>query len=30
MDLLTFSETTTHCPFKGNTVFFWLGEICGY
>ncbi|TMU17597.1 DUF427 domain-containing protein [Halomonas sp. ATBC28] len=26
MDLLTTSETTTHCPFKGNTVYFSLGE----
>ncbi|MCO7247518.1 DUF427 domain-containing protein [Halomonas sp. Mc5H-6] len=25
MDLLTLSETTTHCPFKGNTVYFSLG-----
>jgi uncharacterized protein (DUF427 family) len=26
MDLLTTSETTTHCPFKGNTVYFSLGD----
>lgn len=26
MDLLTVSETTTHCPFKGHTVYFSLGE----
>ena len=26
MDLLTPSETTTYCPFKGNTVYFSLGE----
>ena len=26
MDLLTISETTTHCPFKGNTVYFSLGD----
>tara|TARA_R110002012_G_scaffold55315_9_gene141204 strand:- start:5017 stop:5331 length:315 start_codon:yes stop_codon:yes gene_type:complete len=26
MDLLTVSETTTHCPFKGNTVYFSLGD----
>ncbi|MCO7247534.1 DUF427 domain-containing protein [Halomonas sp. Mc5H-6] len=26
MDLLTLSETTTHCPFKGNTVYFSLGD----
>ncbi|MGM0857681.1 MAG: DUF427 domain-containing protein [Pseudomonadota bacterium] len=26
MDLLTTSETTTYCPFKGNTVYFSLGE----
>lgn len=26
MDLLTLSETTTHCPFKGNTVYFSLGN----
>ena len=26
MDLLTTSETTTHCPFKGSTVYFSLGE----
>jgi len=25
MDLLTLSETTTHCPFKGSTVYFSLG-----
>ncbi|GAA0701319.1 DUF427 domain-containing protein [Vreelandella titanicae] len=25
MDLLTTSETTTHCPFKGDTVYFSLG-----
>ncbi|PKG52991.1 MULTISPECIES: DUF427 domain-containing protein [Halomonadaceae] len=26
MDLLTPSETTTHCPFKGHTVYFSLGD----
>ncbi|WP_254436381.1 DUF427 domain-containing protein [Vreelandella aquamarina] len=26
MDLLTTSETTTYCPFKGHTVYFSLGE----
>jgi uncharacterized protein (DUF427 family) len=26
IDLLTTSETTTHCPFKGSTVYFSLGE----
>ncbi|MEC4766601.1 DUF427 domain-containing protein [Halomonas sp. CUBES01] len=26
MDLLTTSKTTTHCPFKGNTVYFSLGD----
>ena len=26
MDLLTVSETTTYCPFKGHTVYFSLGE----
>lgn len=26
MDLLTLSETTTYCPFKGNTVYFSLGD----
>ncbi|SNY96875.1 DUF427 domain-containing protein [Halomonas sp. hl-4] len=26
MDLLTPSKTTTHCPFKGDTVYFPLGE----
>lgn len=26
MDLLTTSETTTHCPFKGHAVYFSLGE----
>lgn len=26
MDLLTLSETTTHCPFKGQTVYFSLGS----
>ena len=26
MDLLTTSETITHCPFKGHTVYFSLGE----
>jgi len=26
MDLLTVSETTTYCPFKGRTVYFSLGE----
>lgn len=26
MDLLALSETTTHCPFKGNTVYFSLGD----
>ena len=25
MDLLTVSETTTYCPFKGHTVYFSLG-----
>ncbi|MCW4153757.1 DUF427 domain-containing protein [Halomonas sp. 18H] len=25
IDLLTTSETTTYCPFKGNTVYFSLG-----
>lgn len=25
MDLLTTSETTIRCPFKGNTVYFSLG-----
>jgi len=25
MDLLTTSETTNHCPFKGSTVYFSLG-----
>lgn len=24
MDLLNTSETTTHCPFKGSTVYFSL------
>ncbi|BCB59386.1 hypothetical protein HaloA020_00870 [Halomonas sp. A020] len=27
MDLLTTSETSTHCPFKGHTVYFSLGEL---
>ncbi|NDL70965.1 DUF427 domain-containing protein [Vreelandella alkaliphila] len=27
MDLLSVSETTTFCPFKGHTVTFSLGEI---
>ncbi|HCA00662.1 MAG TPA: nucleotidyltransferase domain-containing protein [Halomonas campaniensis] len=26
MDLLSVSETTTYCPFKGHTVYFSLGE----
>lgn len=26
MDLLTLSETTTYCPFKGHTVYFSLGD----
>ncbi|MFI8749898.1 DUF427 domain-containing protein [Vreelandella lionensis] len=26
VDLLTVSETTTYCPFKGHTVYFSLGE----
>ncbi|AJY50059.1 DUF427 domain-containing protein [Halomonas sp. KO116] len=26
MDLLTVSETTTYCPFKGRTLYFSLGE----
>ncbi|MGV2931989.1 DUF427 domain-containing protein [Vreelandella venusta] len=26
MDLLTVSETTTYCPFKGHTVYFSLAE----
>lgn len=26
MDLLTLSETATHCPFKGNTVYFSLDD----
>ncbi|MGP9567111.1 DUF427 domain-containing protein [Halomonas sp. AOP5-B2-8] len=26
MDLLTVSETTTYCPFKGYAVYFSLGE----
>ncbi|MEG3081074.1 DUF427 domain-containing protein [Halomonas sp. 5021] len=26
IDLLTTSETTTYCPFKGNTVYFSLGD----
>ncbi|MEL7895438.1 DUF427 domain-containing protein [Vreelandella neptunia] len=26
MDLLTVSETTTYCPFKGRAVYFLLGE----
>ncbi|WP_404471286.1 DUF427 domain-containing protein [Vreelandella venusta] len=26
MDLLTVSETTTYCPFKGHTVSFSLGD----
>ena len=26
MDLLTTSETITHCPFKGHAVYFSLGE----
>ncbi|PJX14504.1 nucleotidyltransferase domain-containing protein [Halomonas sp. 141] len=26
MDLLTTSETITHCPFKGHTVYFSLCE----
>nr|WP_295714282.1 DUF427 domain-containing protein [uncultured Halomonas sp.] len=26
MDLLTVSETTTYCPFKGHTVYLSLGE----
>ena len=27
IDLLTVSVTTTHCPFKGHTVYFSLGKI---
>ncbi|MGP5309247.1 DUF427 domain-containing protein [Vreelandella alkaliphila] len=27
MNLLTVSETTTYCPFKGHTVYFSLGDI---
>lgn len=26
MDLLTVSETTTYCPFKGHAVYFSFGE----
>ncbi len=26
MDLLATSKTTIHCPFKGSTVYFSLGE----
>jgi len=26
MDLLTLSETATHYPFKGNMVYFSLGD----
>ena len=26
MDLLTTSDTTTHCPFKGRSVYFSLGD----
>ncbi|NYS80508.1 MULTISPECIES: DUF427 domain-containing protein [Halomonadaceae] len=26
MDLLTLSETSTYCPFKGHAVYFSLGE----
>ncbi|MEG3081564.1 DUF427 domain-containing protein [Halomonas sp. 5021] len=26
MGLLSTSETTTHCPFKGDTVYFSLGD----
>ncbi|WP_254275708.1 DUF427 domain-containing protein [Halomonas sp. 3H] len=26
MDLLTLSETVTHCPFKGDAVYFSFGE----
>ncbi|WP_372372903.1 DUF427 domain-containing protein [Vreelandella venusta] len=26
MELLTVSETTTYCPFKGHTVYFSLAE----
>lgn len=26
MGLLTTSETTTYCPFKGHTVYFSLGD----
>lgn len=26
MDLLTVSETTIYCPFKGRAVYFSLGE----
>ncbi|MBD3896456.1 DUF427 domain-containing protein [Halomonas sp. ML-15] len=26
MDLLTRSDTVTHCPFKGDAVYFSLGE----
>ncbi|WAM47612.1 DUF427 domain-containing protein, partial [Vreelandella venusta] len=27
MDLLSVSETTTYCPFKGSTVYFSMGDI---
>lgn len=26
MDLLTHSETVTHCPFKGDATYFSLGD----
>ncbi|MCL7931339.1 DUF427 domain-containing protein [Halomonas llamarensis] len=26
MDLMTLSETTTHCTFKGNTAYYSLGD----
>lgn len=26
MDLLTTTETMTYCPFKGNTMYFSLGD----
>tara|TARA_R110002012_G_C11549626_1_gene602323 strand:+ start:355 stop:675 length:321 start_codon:yes stop_codon:yes gene_type:complete len=26
IDLLTVSETTTYCPFKGHTIYFSFGE----
>lgn len=27
LDLLTISEMTTHCPFKGNSIYFSLSEM---